>query len=450
MMDQIVYETTETPEVLIERAHGNLHLRGWDRAEMRIDATVDDAVTFEGSPGQIKISADAGMVIRLPSGSRVKIGQVDGEMLVKNMEGPVSVTRVHGQLLAKSAGPLTAEEVYGNLIAKQIEGGLECQKIHGNAVVRDVEGRVALGEVTGNYVFKGSARGMQVQVRGNANLNLDPEPGEDYHLMARGNLTCRVMPGAGAQVRLKSKSGQMRVITDESSQTLEAKEHEFTLGDGEGTLELEAHGRLDFVSQGRLSEFDDEDFSFEYEEDYSNLAEEITQQVTEQIEAQMETLNEQLNSMFGSLEGLGGKRRDLERKLASKQREIDRKLAEARRSAHRAARRARIDDYRQRRGSRGRPASAPVSDEERMLILKMLEEGKIGVAEADLLLGALEGNPPGSEGLPPMPPMPPLPPLPPIPPEPPLPPEPPEPPAPPEPKAPRSGRGRNRQEDETK
>jgi hypothetical protein len=38
------------------------------------------------------------------------------------------------------------------------------------------------------------------------------------------------------------------------------------------------------------------------------------------------------------------------------------------------------------------PPAEPVSDEERMLILRMLEQGKISVADAEQLLAALEGK----------------------------------------------------------
>jgi hypothetical protein len=38
------------------------------------------------------------------------------------------------------------------------------------------------------------------------------------------------------------------------------------------------------------------------------------------------------------------------------------------------------------------PASEPVSDEERLTILRMLEQKKISLAEADALLDALEGK----------------------------------------------------------
>ena len=38
------------------------------------------------------------------------------------------------------------------------------------------------------------------------------------------------------------------------------------------------------------------------------------------------------------------------------------------------------------------PPSVPVSDEERMVVLRMVEQGKISVAEAEKLLAALEGN----------------------------------------------------------
>jgi hypothetical protein len=82
----------------------------------------------------------------------------------------------------------------------------------------------------------------------------------------------------------------------------------------------------------------------------------------------------------------------LDLKVAAAQRKADRK---ARAAAARAARKER-----QSRGERGYtimppPPSKPVdpvSEEERMMILQMLQDKKISVEQAEKLLAALEGR----------------------------------------------------------
>ena len=69
-----------------------------------------------------------------------------------------------------------------------------------------------------------------------------------------------------------------------------------------------------------------------------------------------------------------------------------------RRNAEREAERARLRKERAERrwkrvsGQRATPPKPPVSDEERMRVLRMVEEGKIAPEQAAELLAALEGR----------------------------------------------------------
>ncbi len=76
----------------------------------------------------------------------------------------------------------------------------------------------------------------------------------------------------------------------------------------------------------------------------------------------------------------------MQRKLEAAQRRAERKA----RAAERAAR----DRRRRPEPPEGpiKPRSEPVSDEERMMILQMLEQGKVTPEEAEQLLAALEGK----------------------------------------------------------
>ncbi len=428
-MEKVVVEVGRNPHILVEHVLGSLRVKGWDSGEIRVDAEHDDTLKLDHLKGQVKIRCESGCVLRIPEGSTLEVRQVEGEFSLKSVEGEVSIGSVLGQVILKNCGPVKIKQIEGALTAKQVEGDLTAESVIGPAMVQDVEGALVLPSVEGNLTLKGSVLSLKAKVLGNAFLRFEPEPGASYQLQSEGYVDCRVPSRVSAKVTLMSEGGTIRVRAAGDKQTVRAERHEFTLGDGNGTIELKAIGRVDFDA---ASDQRDPDLEFDIDADWvpevAGLAEEITQQVTEQIEAQIESLTEQLAGFSSQFEEIGPRGeeavRRAERKLAATQRNLQRKLAAAQRRAERktqeAARHARHTAHRSHREGRrsvnvfGTPQAKndPVSDAERMMILQMVQDKKIGVQEAETLLAALEGQ--GSQ--PPAPPSPPEPPLPPTPP----------------------------------
>jgi hypothetical protein len=76
----------------------------------------------------------------------------------------------------------------------------------------------------------------------------------------------------------------------------------------------------------------------------------------------------------------------MQRKLEAAQRRAERRARAAERAARDRRRRPEPPD------TVPTPKQEPVSDEERMMILQMLEQGKVTPEEAEQLLAALEGR----------------------------------------------------------
>ena len=81
----------------------------------------------------------------------------------------------------------------------------------------------------------------------------------------------------------------------------------------------------------------------------------------------------------------------MERKLEATRRRAERKARAAERAARDRRRRAEPVEW---TPSPPKKVSEPVSDEERLMILQLLEQGKITTEEAEQLLSALEGKSP--------------------------------------------------------
>ena len=299
-MNRVNLETTDTPEIIIDNIEGSLRIKGWDYPKFQGDSDKDDAWDVNHDGNVIRLSCSSGCLMRVPEQSKITVGSVAKELIIKSIIGEIEVDEIGSQVNLKNVGKISINTINGNLFAKQIDGDLKVKSAHSNTVIRDVCGDLTIDENLGNLNFRGCVSNMVIDSEGNATLRLEPEPGGNFEVTVEGNIYCKVAPGTNANITLKSDSESIIIKSPELSDTLKQKEHTFELGDGESTITLEAQGKIDFISYSGEDLFGEE-FEYEFEENFANLADEITQQVTDQIETQMDSLASHLDQLTNGL-----------------------------------------------------------------------------------------------------------------------------------------------------
>ena len=113
--------------------------------------------------------------------------------------------------------------------------------------------------------------------------------------------------------------------------------------------------------------------------------------VTTQIETQLDALGDHLDQLGEDLANVGSvASAEALSRIEAKKHKLERKLAKVeRRTTERTRKAARRVHVRHLETS---PKIDPVSDEERQKVLEMLQENKITVEDAEILLAALEGR----------------------------------------------------------
>jgi hypothetical protein len=415
-MGQQSVATILAPEVTIEEVHGSLQIRGWERPEVLIRYGSEDDVILESSENGIQIRCNSDCLIRLPHGAYVSIGNVHGSTRIKLLDERLSCQQVDGSLVLGNVGETIIEAVHGDLLAKQVMGPLTAKQVNGNAVARDVQGDLTIEQVSGNLDLRDIEGNIATYATGNARVRLNLLASESYTIKASGNLHCRIPDYASVQLDLSSGTNEIRIKTPESKDIFRETNHRTTLGDGEATMTLSAGGSLSLTCQETDWSNMDE-VEAEFERAFAGFSETFEQQISAQIEAQVESqlevLNEQMETLAASLQESGLSDVEIERtmrkarqsserasahaeeKMRRAQEKLERKLAAAQRKAELKAKAA----ERRRRGWRYEGVSSdfaardePVSDDERLIILRMLEEKKISLEEAENLLASLESN----------------------------------------------------------
>jgi hypothetical protein len=414
--------TSMAPEVIIGQVMGNLQVRGWENPEVVVRANPED-LSLEGQDDVVRLSCLGECEVRLPQGATIQVEVVHGNGQFRALEDELAIGQVHGSLGLRNVAATRVEAVHGELSARAVSGDLEAGQVHGNAQVRDVQGRCTLKEVMGNLDLRDVESDVRAIAEGNARLRLSVLMGAQYQVQAQGNLQCRIPEDASLKLNLSSEAGIIRVLTPQISRTFQQEQCELTLGDGQATMQLAAGGLLYLTGQGGWEGPGPETASAE--EGFVRLPEDFSEQITQQVEAQIEAqmqamtrqINEQMDLLTQRFSGAGMSPEEIERimaqarqvserettraqeKMRRAQEKLERKLEAAQRQREKAA------DRRTRGAGRQSwsfdwpppppapaPPKAPVSDEERLMILRMLEQKKITLEEAEQLLATLEDN----------------------------------------------------------
>jgi hypothetical protein len=435
-MDSLRYEVSEGMTIRLTQVDSDAVIQAGaqDAVELVLDGETDQCTTVSKEDA-LEIASRVPLSISVPPAAAVHVGEVSGDLILRGLDGTVTVETVHGECLLQSGGAaLSIKALHGDLTAEGVSGTLSANDVHADVRLGNVDGGVVLGSVRGdvrarivnsslqmgrvggdvrlreiqgevsleegNGDFKGTdlRGGMNVQrVKGMLTLKSTLTPGLTYRARADGDIVVRCPEGTSAQFTLEAKGG-LRATLPEMEEA-SAERIVGRSGDGEAQVEFSAGGELSLKIRGQRERFE---MPFDFGPD---IAAEIEAQITETL---------------GALDFDAIARREIEKATRKAEREIEkaslrvergRREAEEqmRRAQERAARAARRAHERfSHRGlfgeggpfggathtfkfERGRPPKPKVSEEEQLAILKMVQEGKITIEEAEQLLKALEG-----------------------------------------------------------
>jgi hypothetical protein len=254
--------------------------------------------------------------------------------------------------------------------------------------------------------------------------------GTSYQVQAQGDVLCSLPQEAALKASLFSGGRSIKVRMPENSNNYRQEQVDFVLGSGEIALTIHAGG--DITLQG-----EDTGGWEGGAPPPPDFSQQIARQVEAQIGSQMEAITRQMNEQMSHLSETLGRtgmspdqtqriidqamqaseretaraqekmrraQEKLERKLESTQRRAEQKAQSAERSSWTRARHTwghgrhtlKVDlsasSSPSTSAASAAPVHEPVSEEERLMILRMLEQKKISMEEADRLLSALEGK----------------------------------------------------------
>lgn len=389
------------PEIVIRHVDGDLAISGWDRNEIHVRADgSDDDYAIEQRAGGITIAANSDCSIQAPLRSRLRIQSADGDASITMLLNNIDIDSVGGDLSVTSVGPTTINSVDGSLSVRAVAGSLLVNNVDGNAQVSQIAGEARLNAVAGNLAVYEVVGSVFATADGDAKLTLQVAQGQTVTVAASGNIVCQVQTDASANVRLTA-DGDIRVKNLGEARKATDTSLEFVLGGnhssdyGSAALQLTADG--DITLRGIAAR----PAEAEFDEEMSRRAAAMGAQITREVETQVEALTRDLEEKFNRMAENEEFSSRIQDKVAAAMRRAEEKMAEAMRKLEV---RTQEGDSRRRKGYGWQspppapppPPAAPrkpqATDEERMMILRMVEQGKLSVDQAEKLLAAIAGR----------------------------------------------------------
>jgi hypothetical protein len=420
-MEKNVFTTSASPEIILEAVEGDLSLKGRDQNEVVIKSSDEAAVEQAGE--RIVIRSPGDCTVYVPHAARVAVRRVGGDASLRALTSPLMVEQVGGEVFLRDVGPTQVEAIGTDLSAKRVRGDLSVKNVGRGAILRDIDGDFSAGSVGAHLNLRDVSGGVTAAVGGHADLSLAPVPWKSYQISAGGNITCRVTEDTQAVVNVSSGGRLIDIKVPGASQTLRQEAYTFTIGEGGPELRLTAGGVVEISSRAAGWGVGG---SFEPEAEFGMNArqwEGMADQIEQQVSAHLDAVTGQLDSLLQGLQFTPGAGRFSEQDAERIRSRVEQARARAEEKSQRLRERlsARLEAARQRAAARpvrppappapappsgpgsrfvwpAAPSSAPaedgepVSEEERLLILRMLEEKKISAEEAEKLLAALEGR----------------------------------------------------------
>jgi hypothetical protein len=405
-MKQQTVTVNLTPNVSIESIPGDLRVAGWDRPEIMVK-TDGDILKIATEADPIVISCDEDLILYLPRSANLNVEKVAGDAILQAINGPVTLGPVAGDLTVNDLGPVTLGVISGDASLRNIgalnagtitgdfalrsgHGICAVEYIGGDGSVRDVDGIVTIEEVGSDLYVRNVNGSVTVKAGADVALYLSPLPGQTYDVTAGDDLIVRLAPEANIKLHLNADSAESIQVDFPGVELPEGcTSCDVFIGEqkeGMAEMLLTASGDLLVTSQAdpwkSAADFDRGNWRIPPMSPIPPLPPDFSERINRRVQASLDRAQAHIDA--------ASRRTDAKVQAAMRRAEAKARAAEVR--AHGWQGRVVIGGRTVMNVTGSAAQGDPVSDDERLAILKMLQEKKISLEEAEKLLAALEGK----------------------------------------------------------
>lgn len=355
-----------TPKINIESIGGDLSLVGWEGEDILLKAD-DEELHVNQNGEQVTVSSSDDLSIRVPKSASIFISNIGGDASIRSLMGDIELKEIGGDLSLRDVYSISVGTVHADFSLRGAKGHLSIKSTNGDVSIRDVDGNVTLESVSDDLVVRDVRGNITANVAEDVVLYLNPQTGSNVSVTAGDDILLVMPPKANAALTLNADEIDVDWKGVENDE--DATSRVVTLGDGSASITLNAGGDIRVSNQADAVESAEDFGNFAgVGMDWSGFGDRITQRVNQATQR-------------------------AQRKVEEAARRIEQKTREAERRANRG-KFLEVGRWSWDLSQKGVPIppKPPATDEERLAILKMLQDKKITAEEAEKLLSSLEGG----------------------------------------------------------
>jgi hypothetical protein len=372
-MEKVVLEVGEKALLKIESVGGDLRLSGREGTSLEAQAPDHGDLVLEEREGTFHLECRSGCLLFAPKEMRIEAENVGGDARLTDIQSDVLIRKIGGDLVLRRGAAASFELVGGDMQVKDMSGDLSVDVLGGDAVIQGVDGSVHLRSIGGDLFLDSICGKLDCRAGGDISATIGLDATGPIELNAGGDLACRLLEGVSATVRVHAGGDLHLPLGLEGDDS-----NEIVIEGGDQQVALIAGGDLS-VRVGTREMGAPEDF-------VGDILTEVDAKLAE-MEARFSALGAGLDSF--DADRIGERVRRAVRRAQRKTEQAERKAMQAQAKIGRFT----IPGTPWTGADFGQPgARQEASDEERLKILKMVEDGKISVDEAENLFKALEGE----------------------------------------------------------
>lgn len=377
-MEKAYFEKIKNLEIV---AHRNLFIRNWDEDGVEIRIPSRDKIDIENYAGELEINSRVDCLISAPKDTIITIENVRKNCKISGQFQNLTIEYVGGNLEIESLEIGLIENVGGNLRIGEVTKSITIEKIGGNFALAKNNGEILCEKVGGDLIANGLSGGLDCSVGGNIVLANTNFVRSSTSLKAGGNIKISYVGIPNFHLEAKSGGGyHIELGKDSFKGIYRTLDHIF--GSGEPYVNLRAGGsiKINAKSQEILP-----DIQFMLSDDSS----------WDELERKVEEKQNNLEDF--SIPDMDFMDRHFEDEIMMKTQVIESRIQKAMEKLDKKFLNN-LDVFTNLGANQKsevpvqtpKPVKNSVSNEEKMMILKMLQDKKITAEEAEKLLSTLE------------------------------------------------------------
>ena len=359
---------------IVVKCSSDLSIEGSEEATLTVIVDQGDSLRMREENGVYRIVSETDCRLILPVTAMVTIEKTGGDAQLKNLRSRVVIGKIGGDLKLDSISGASVESVGGDCHIYAALGAIELARIGGVLKADGGESILASGVGGDAHIFNFTGK-LEVNAGDEVSIQISQVAVPEIRVKSGSDIDLFLPENANCQLDLKSGGESIKVHAGGQDVEIEGREFSVPLGNGGALVALTAGDEIKVTDQEK-PDWNNSD-SFWDEDHWKNFGFDIGRKVREGLK------------IAGVSMDMAIKQTEKATKMAG--REVERVFRDLNDKGYTTIPHGKVVGFSM--GGEQPAAStskAGPSDEERMLVLKMLQEKKITVEEAEKLLNALD------------------------------------------------------------